>query len=74
MLRGQFPGEFGGIVCEYINKFLVWFRDLDKIKGEGLSKGHAVHLFLKNIIGEDYKSSVTYCCNTGCSLIYALLL
>jgi hypothetical protein len=53
---------------EYINKFLAWFRDLDKIKGEGLSKGHAVHLFLKNIIDEDYKTSVTYCCNTGCSL------
>jgi hypothetical protein len=41
---------------------------LDKIKGEGLSKGHAAHLFLKNIIDEDYKMSVTYCCNTGCSL------
>jgi hypothetical protein len=25
-------------------------------------------LFLKNIIDEDYKTSVTYCCNTGCSL------
>jgi hypothetical protein len=47
---------------------LAWFRDLDKVKGEGLSKGHVVHLFLKNIIDEDYKTSVTYCCNTGCSL------
>jgi hypothetical protein len=58
----------GVSASEYINKFLAWFRDLDKIKGEGLSKGHAVHLFLKNIIDEDYKSSVTYCRNTGCSL------
>jgi hypothetical protein len=41
---------------------------LDKIKCKGLTKGHAVHLFLKNIIDEDYKSSVTYCRNTGCSL------
>jgi hypothetical protein len=30
--------------------------------------GHAVHLFLTNIIDEDYKTSVTYCRNTGCSL------
>jgi hypothetical protein len=58
----------GVSASEYINKFLAWFRDLDKIKGEGLSKGHAVHLFLKNIIDDDYKTSVTYCRNTGCSL------
>ena len=58
----------GVSASEYINKFLAWFRDLDKIKGEGLSKGHAVHLFLKNIIDEEYKTSVTYCRNTGCSL------
>jgi hypothetical protein len=59
----------GVSASEYINKFLAWFHDLDKIlKGQGLSKGHAVHLFLKNIIDEDYKASVTYCRNTGCSL------
>jgi hypothetical protein len=58
----------GVSASEYINKFLAWFRDLDKINGEGLSKGHGVHLFLKNIIDEDYKTSVTYCRNTGCSL------
>jgi hypothetical protein len=58
----------GVSASEYINKFLAWFRDLDKIKGEELSTGHAVHLFLKNIIDENYKSSVTYCRNTGCSL------
>jgi hypothetical protein len=58
----------GVSASEYINKFLAWYRDLDKIKGKGLSTGHVVHLFLKNIINEDYKSSVTYCRNTGCSL------
>jgi hypothetical protein len=47
---------------------LAWFRDLEKIKGEGLSPGHAIHQFLKNIIDNDYKTSVTYCRNTGCSL------
>jgi hypothetical protein len=53
---------------EYVNKFLAWYRDLDKIKGEGLSKGHATHLFLKNITDSEYQSSVTYCRNTDCSL------
>jgi hypothetical protein len=58
----------GVSASEYINKLLAWFRDLEKIKGEGLSPGHAIHLFLKNIIDDDYKTSVTYCRNTGCSL------
>jgi len=53
---------------EYVNKFLAWYRDLEKIKGEGLSKGHATHLFLKNIIDQDYQTSVTYCRNVDCSL------
>jgi hypothetical protein len=47
---------------------LAWFWDLEKIKGEGLSPGHATHLFLKNIIDNNYKILVTYCRNTGCSL------
>jgi hypothetical protein len=59
----------GVSASKYINKFLAWFWDLEKIKGEGLSPGHAIHLFLKNITdNDDYKTSVTYCCNTGCSL------
>jgi hypothetical protein len=53
---------------DYINKFLAWFCDLEKIKGEGLSPGHAIHLFLKNITDDDYKTSMTYCRNTGWSL------
>jgi hypothetical protein len=51
-----------------VNKFLAWFWDLEKIKGAGLSPGHAIHLFLKNIADDNYKTSVTYCSNTGCSL------
>jgi hypothetical protein len=58
----------GVSASEYINKFLAWFWDLEKIKGEGLSPGHAIHLSLKNITDDDYKTSVTYCRNTGCSL------
>jgi gag-polypeptide of LTR copia-type len=60
--------HMGISASEYINKFLAWFRDLEKIKGEGVSPGHAMHLFLKNIIDNNYKTSVTYCRNTGCSL------
>jgi hypothetical protein len=58
----------GVSASEYINKFLAWFQDLEKINGEGLSPGHAIHLFLKNITDNDYKTSVTYCRNTGCLL------
>jgi hypothetical protein len=58
----------GVSASEYINKFLAWFCDLKKIKGEGLSPGHANHLFLKNITDDDYETSVAYCRNTGCSL------
>jgi hypothetical protein len=58
----------GVSVSKYINKFLAWFWDLEKIKGEGLSPGHALHLFLKNFMDDDYKTSVTYCNKTGCSL------
>jgi hypothetical protein len=53
---------------EYVNKFLAWFRDLEKIKGEGLSPGHAKHLFLKHITDTDYQTTVAFCRNIDCSL------
>ena len=53
---------------EYVNKFLAWYRDLEKIKGEGLSAGHAKQLFLKNITDSEYQTSVAYCRNMDCSL------
>jgi hypothetical protein len=43
------------------------FRICKKSRVKGLSPGHATHLFLKNI-KDDYKTLVTYCRNTGCSL------
>ena len=51
---------------EYVNKFLAWYRDLEK--GEGLSPGHAKQLFLKNITDGDYQTSVAYCRNMDCTL------
>jgi hypothetical protein len=59
-------GTTGG---EYINKFLHYFRDLQKIPKENFSDNHAVHLFLKNITDPDYKTTVTYCKNTRATLV-----
>jgi hypothetical protein len=53
---------------EYVNKFLAWHRDLEKIKGEGMSASHAVSVFLRNIIDPDYQTTVTFCLNSDCSL------
>jgi hypothetical protein len=53
---------------EYVNKFLAWHRDLEKIKGEGMSVSHAVSVFLRNIIDPDYQTTVTFCLNSDCSL------
>ena len=53
---------------EYINKFLAWFRDLDKVPGEGYTKSHGVYLFLKNISDTDYQTTVTFCRNTNATL------
>ena len=53
---------------EYINKFLAWFRDLDKVPGEGYTKSHGVYLFLKNITDVDYQTTITFCRNTNATL------
>jgi hypothetical protein len=53
---------------EYVNKFLAWHRDLEKIKGEGMSASHAVSVFLRNITDPDYQTTVTFCLNSDCSL------
>ena len=42
----------------YINSFLIFYRDLNKIPGEGISKGHAVSMFLKGITDPDYDTTV----------------
>jgi hypothetical protein len=53
---------------EYVNKFLAWHRDLEKIKGEGMSASHAVSVFLRNITDPDYLTTVTFCLNSDCTL------
>lgn len=51
----------GITASDYVNKFLAWYRDLNKIKGEGWSKNQAVYQFLKNISDSDYESTVQSC-------------
>ena len=49
------PGESAS---NYINKFLIWFRDLNKIPGEGYSNSHGISLFLRNIRDTEYETTV----------------
>jgi hypothetical protein len=54
---------------EYVNKCLAWHRDLEKIKGEGMSSAsHAVSVFLQNIMDPNYQTMVTFCLNSDASL------
>jgi hypothetical protein len=53
---------------EYVNKFLALHRDLEKIKGEGMSASHAVSVFLRNITDPDYQTTVTFCLNSDAPL------
>jgi len=58
----------GTTASQYVNKFLMWQMELDKIPGEGYSESHAVYLFLKNILDTDYDTTVTYLRNNGSDL------
>jgi hypothetical protein len=52
-------------VSEYVNKFMAWYHDLEKIKCEGMSASHVVSVFLRNITDTDYQTTVTYCLNSN---------
>ena len=43
----------------YINKFLIYLCDLNKIPGEEFSASHGVSLFLRNIHNDDYKQEIS---------------
>ena len=58
----------GITASDYINKFLAWYRDLEKIEGEGLTDRHAIYLFLKNIVDPEYVTQVAFCRNTKAEL------
>ena len=60
-LRSKLNGLFltqGTHASSYINKFLVWLGDLNKIPEENFSPSHGVSLFLHNIQDDDYKTTV----------------
>ena len=50
----------GMIASHYINKFLQFYHDLNKIPGEGGTDGHGAYLFLKNIVDLKYATVVLY--------------
>lgn len=58
----------GTTASQYVNKFLMWRMELDKIPGESYSESHAVYLFLKNILDVEYDTTVTYLQNNGSNL------
>ena len=43
----------------YINKFLIYLRDLNKIPGEEFSASHGVSIFLRNIKDDDYQQEIS---------------
>lgn len=70
-LRAKLEGlklHSGTTASQFVNKFLMWHMELDKIPGEGYSSSHAVYLFLKNIVDKDYDSTVTFLRNNGSNL------
>jgi hypothetical protein len=58
----------GLTASQYVNKFLMWFRELECIPGEGYSQSHGVYLFLKNICDTDYAPTVVFLRNNSATL------
>ena len=63
----------GVSASHYINKFLSYHHDLERIPGEANSDSHAVYLFLKQIVDKDYVVTVQYLRNTNAPLGKAIL-
>ena len=58
----------GNNASDYVNKFLNYYRYLEKIPGEEYSKSHAVQKFLANIKDKNYAGTVSFCRNSRLSL------
>lgn len=58
----------GGNASDFVNKFLNYFRYLEKIPGEQYSKSHAVQKFLGSIKDRNYAGTVSYCRNGSLTL------
>jgi hypothetical protein len=55
----------GITASDYVNKYLMYYHDLAKIPGEGLSASHGTYLFLRNITDPDYAPTVSFLRNTN---------
>jgi hypothetical protein len=55
----------GMAASDYVNKYLMYYHDLAKIPGEGLSESHGTYLFLRNISDPDYAPTVSFLRNTN---------
>jgi hypothetical protein len=67
-LRSRIEGlklHSGMAASDYVNKYLMYYHDLAKIPGEGLSTSHGVYLFLRNITDPDYAPTVSFLRNTS---------
>jgi hypothetical protein len=53
---------------QYINQFLTWYNNLERIDGESYSAGHVVYLFLRNITDPDYQGTVVFLRNNDANL------
>jgi hypothetical protein len=58
----------GTTASQYVNKFLMWFRELERIPGEGYSPNHGVYLFLKNVLDTEYAPTVVFLRNNNATL------
>ena len=54
----------GSNASDYVNKFLNYYRYLEKIPGEEYSRSHAVQKFLANIKDKSYSGTVSFCRNS----------
>jgi hypothetical protein len=59
----------GGSASDFVNKYLMYYHDLAKIPGEGLSASHGIYLFLRNITAAEYASTVSFLRNTNPDLM-----
>ena len=58
----------GVSASDYVNKFMNYYRYLEKIPGEQYSPKYAVTRFLDNISDRNYDNTVSYCRNNNCNL------
>jgi hypothetical protein len=67
-LRSRIEGlklHTGTTASEYMNKYLMYYHNLAKIPGEGLSSSHGTYLFLRNISNPDYAPTILFLRNTS---------